>query len=622
LADRQNELALRAFVTQTGSDDAGFQLKSYFTFGMDMTFSIGLKSPSGGNAIVRAGKTLTSASCFPFKSPSGDDFGMRMALEAALRLKGLVLEILTQRGGLSETQLISVDRAKRSEFFQLRSEVVEAKFAALVDPTNGRLGTGTKDVRLAQLRQEIIGSSNPQRLNLEAVSLNAPTSLDAVLAAIPQDAVLLEYFKYRPFNSRATRDAERWGSPRYLVFVLRHNSPVVWCDLDLAAEIDDRIFLLRDRISESHSAEQSVKVRGRELAKAILDPIWEYISNAKSLIVSPDARLNLVPFGVLPDEAGDYLIIRRPITYVSSGRELLRTSGIRSQTASPLIMAYPDFDNSGLGDDLAKCERGELPIHSDSINPRPAGGGIGSASQSGARSWVFSQKEIRHTCHEAYMSAARLQGGVSLISPSATESVLKNAHGPTVLHVATHAFFIQDTQPPENLLDTKAFWYNLRFPRVLRLSPFIVSEDLLRSGLALAGANQRKSDGKNGLLTSFELASVDLHGTRLAVLSACETGLGRVEAGEGILGLRSALTVAGAESQVISLWRVEDPTTSVLMSNYYRFLSGGMDTAEALRQSQLQVMSSAPEKRHPFYWAAFVHSGVAAPIDPTAFKND
>ena len=137
---------------------------------------------------------------------------------------------------------------------------------------------------------------------------------------------------------------------------------------------------------------------------------------------------------------------------------------------------------------------------------------------------------------------------------------------------------------------------------------------LLRSGLALAGANQRKSGDDDGVLTAMEAAALDLWGTKLVVLSACNTGVGEVKNGDGVYGLRRALVLAGSESQVMSLWSVSDKGTRELMIAYYTALQQGQGRCEALRSVQLKMLKSK-ERRHPYYWASFIQSGEWANLE-------
>ena len=197
-----------------------------------------------------------------------------------------------------------------------------------------------------------------------------------------------------------------------------------------------------------------------------------------------------------------------------------------------------------------------------------------------------------------------------LTSGEANESAVKSAHGPRLLHLATHGFFLGSNQRA-----TSERGRLLVQAASLDSGPTVVIENpLLRSGLAFAGANQRDDGhGGDGILTALEASSLDLWGTRMAVLSACESGLGETKPGDGVYGLRRALVMAGAESQVMSLWQVSDDATRALMTDYYTRLKAGEARSGALRQVQLEMLHSTT-RRHPYYWASFVLSGADGPI--------
>jgi CHAT domain-containing protein len=185
----------------------------------------------------------------------------------------------------------------------------------------------------------------------------------------------------------------------------------------------------------------------------------------------------------------------------------------------------------------------------------------------------------------------------SLLSgPQATEAALKRTVGPRVLHIATHGFFLGEPATVNSAT------------RGINATPQIANP-LLRSGLAFSGANLRRGDSnEDGILTALEASGLNLWGTKLVVLSACDTGVGEVRNGEGVYGLRRAFVLAGAESLVMSLWPISDYTTRTLMTNYYRNLKQGMGRGEALRQVQLGMLKRNPNL-HPFYWANFIQSG-------------
>jgi CHAT domain-containing protein len=178
-----------------------------------------------------------------------------------------------------------------------------------------------------------------------------------------------------------------------------------------------------------------------------------------------------------------------------------------------------------------------------------------------------------------------------LLGAEASERAVKQVQRPAVLHLITHGTFLKDQEAGQQL-----------------------ENPLLRSWLILAGANQRKNGNDDGILTAYEAAALDLWGTKLVVLSACETGVGEIRNGEGVYGLRRALVLAGAETQVMSLWKADDLVTRKLMEKYYGRLKAGGGRAEALRQAQLELLRGKANQ-HPYYWANFICIGEWKPLD-------
>jgi CHAT domain-containing protein len=197
----------------------------------------------------------------------------------------------------------------------------------------------------------------------------------------------------------------------------------------------------------------------------------------------------------------------------------------------------------------------------------------------------------------------------------ATEGLLKNIHGPRILHIATHGFFLppeQDNKPNASAPSRSTRSVESDDADAIKMG--IQRNPMLRSGIALAGANRGLGgDDEDGILTAEELAQVDLRGTELVVLSACETGTGDVTSSEGVFGLRRALMLAGSRSQLVSLWRISDQGTSLLMSEYYRALKSGVGRARSLQLAQDKLRHSASTS-HPYYWAAFIPLGDWRPI--------
>lgn len=167
-----------------------------------------------------------------------------------------------------------------------------------------------------------------------------------------------------------------------------------------------------------------------------------------------------------------------------------------------------------------------------------------------------------------------------LLGSSATEERMKGLEHPGILHVATHGFFVDD--------------------QASAVSPMI------RSGIVLAGAKRTDTvKGEDGILTAYEATNLDLQGTSLVALSACQTGLGEVRNGEGVYGLQRAFIVAGAQNLIMSLWKVDDQATATLMSLFYKAWSGRGNSTE-FRKAQIEMRKQYPQ---PYYWGAFIMLG-------------
>jgi CHAT domain-containing protein len=200
------------------------------------------------------------------------------------------------------------------------------------------------------------------------------------------------------------------------------------------------------------------------------------------------------------------------------------------------------------------------------------------------------------------------------LGPEATRERLLSLPTPAILHLATHGFFLGDASAPTASRAVGYFGALGEVPSTPRLP-----DPLLRSGLVLAGdsaspaAPSSPSPPQPGStwVTALELAGLNLWGTELVVMSACDTGRGDVKLGQGVYGLRRAFVVAGAETVVMSLWKVNDETTRVLMEAYYRNLLAGQGRATALREAMRWVSLIYP---HPHYWAPFIALGQDAPL--------
>jgi CHAT domain-containing protein/Tfp pilus assembly protein PilF len=511
-----------------------------------------------------------------------------LGLRSVLEVKGRVLDAMTDNVRRLRQSVKPKDRALLEQLV-----AVAQQLSTLIYQSPGSLSPEAYRQRVDDL------SSKQTRLEAELSTRSAafrqevaPITLAAVQAAIPKQAALIEWYRYEPFDPKAKEKKTQWGKPRYVAYVLRHDGEPIVVDVGDAKAIEYMIQDFRTGLSDPTST--YVQELATDLSDTLLKPLRPLLGDTKHLLVSPDGALNLIPFAALRDEAGAYLSTKVEITYLTSGRDLLRVSGAGVAKGTAVVVANPDYGPSAKKS--AKTVRQDPPAVPPARSLDLDRGGLTFTPLLGTAAEA-----------QALSSLLKVKKEDLLTQAQATEAKVKHLHGPRILHIATHGFFLKDNEVQTSALRVGGFAHD-QTPVPLGENP------LLRSGLALAGANLRLSgEHDDGILTAAEVAQMDLRGTQLVVLSACETGLGDVQNGEGVYGLRRALVLAGAETQVASLWKVADDATKDLMMEYYQRLLQGEGRSAALRAAQRTMMTSST-RAHPYYWAAFIPIGQWTPL--------
>lgn len=481
----------------------------------------------------------------------------RLAMTQVLRTKGRVLDAVA-----GETALIR--RHADDETRGLLDKLGTTR-ATLASVSTGR----AKPEEIKTLEAEV--RSLESRISEKSSTFRRATkevTLETVRAAIPQGAVLVDIVAFRPLDAHYHTLSDQ-EPQRYVAFVLHGDgSDPVAIDLGPSEPIDRTVLQLRTAVSNPKADPMAP---GKTLYDQVMAPLEPHLKGKTNVILSPDGALNTVPFAAMrKDDA--YLIDRYTFTYVTSGRDLLRWGDSGEQGRGVVVVANPDFAMNGKSapstSAFARVRFPALP---------------GTESEANAIKKLFP-------------SAKTLTG------KNATESEIKRLRQPRVLHVATHGFFLGEKKAPPQ---TRA----LELDDAEKTEVKEAQDPLLRSGLALAGASSLNGNSsEDGILTALESASLDLAGTKLVVLSACQTATGESRNGEGIYGLRRAITMAGAETLVMSLWSVDDEATNYLMQGFYRRMKAGGGRSESLREVQLE-MAKSKGVNHPYYWAAFIPSG-------------
>jgi CHAT domain-containing protein/Tfp pilus assembly protein PilF len=513
-----------------------------------------------------------------------------LAVTTVLQRKGRVQDALSDSLAALRRQLSTTDAELLDRFNKLTSQL-----ARLVLGGPQRLTTEEHQKQVSGLREQREHlETEISRRSVEFRARSQVVTIEAVQAAVPENAALLEFVAYNRLLPKGVSDKERRGESRYVVYIIRNRGDVQWKELGEAKSIDEAIDGLRSALRDPKR--NDVKQLARAVDEKIMQPVRALLGQTTQLLISPDGELNLLPFAALADERGRYLIERYSVTYLTSGRDLLRMQVAPESKGKPLVVANPSFGEPAT-EFLAKASTTTKPT---ALRNRRRSVTVGSNL-----SEVYFAS-LGGTAQEARAIQTSFPDANLLTGAQATESAVKRASGPRLLHFATHGFFLQDTGDASGGHVPAA-------TRGLKANASI-ENPLLRSGLALAEANSRDSGSEDGILTALEASGLNLWGTKLVVLSACDTGLGEVRNGEGVYGLRRAFVLAGAESLVMSLWPVSDNATRKLMASYYQNLKQGMGRGESLRQVQLDLLKRNAQL-HPFYWANFIQSGEWANLD-------
>lgn len=482
--------------------------------------------------------------------------------ETVLKTKGIVLESILEEKGIATDSsdpalaeaLEQLQEARRKLMELLLSGADEGETVALKGLIEGL--------------EKKLSSAGPE---LGKARESLKVTVDEVAKAIPDDAVLIEYIRYRDYAAPGR------FVPRYGAIVLKAKGKPVFVPLAEAAKIEAGMETYAKAV-RSNAPDEDMKKFLQALGAAVWDPlVKELPAPGKRIILSPDGALNFLSFATLLADGEKFVGETWAISYVSSGRDLLRKhDSTRKDTME--IIANPDFQTPAT-DDVA----GARDIAGDSaVTMRGMLGRIGLSPLPGTKAEEAALREL--------ISKQWKWKIESHLEKEATEEAVNAVESPGVLHLATHGFYLPRTGRSDPLQRASAYWEGSRTAGGQQGQPLEAFSDVVldnpmhRSGVALAGAEATLKQwgagrildtSKDGILTAEEMALLDLKGTWLVVLSACETGLGETKAGEGVLGMRRGLIQAGAQNLLLTLWPVADRETAMFMVDLYRNLDGG-----------------------------------------------
>lgn len=527
---------------------------------------------------------------------------VEMAAEWLLNAKGVAQQALAQRAINERDQKDPVLAAITKQLQTIRRELI-----MLLRTVPAPAGDDLRLKRIADLRR--LEATATAQL---AAATGRPTldarwvDLSDVRKKLADGAWLIDIARFRLRHFNAKTHDERWQPEHYVVWLIppAGKGEVKLIDLGPAEEIDALIRKVREALVISkdaivangeRAAEQELQPILKSLAKQVFEPLLPHLATARKLHLSPDSSLWIVPWSALPMGETGYAIEKFDLSYAVSGRDLLAVSTPGSN-GPPLIYADPDY-NQGVEESLKSLRtlyRGSLPL-TRSVRSKVGLGRVERLPGTAIEAQMITPKieEFAGTKPQVYLGEFALEGAI------------KGSARPKILVVSTHGFFQE--VPPAKIAEDDS---GLSRQRARYENP------LLLCGLLMSGCNVKalaaRTDADDGVLTGMEIGGIDLRGTELVVLSACETGLGEIQNGEGVAGLRQAFQISGSRNVISTLWQIPDRDSAIIVDGFFSNLANGQTKSEALRNSQLKRLESRRARNgaaHPFFWAAWTITG-------------
>ncbi len=492
-----------------------------------------------------------------------------------LRYKGLVLDSLLEDRRMAQRSPDSAEGRLYAELQRTRLAFAHAEFSATVAKQGNPAAGDPRDALLAKIEnlQNRIATSGS---GFGQIRKALDVTVADVQRAIPSDGALVEFIRYQhPVGGRKFEG-------RYGAVILSSKGDPQWVSLGAAERTEKMVELYQKSVRGQTDTTTFLRV-----AAQLFDEVWKPLAaalprNTRTIAISPDGVLNSVSFAALADSAGRFVAQDFSIRYVSSGRDLLQQARVASPSANKIaIFANPSFRNSPSDQKLTASsetltmraiDRRELNDLSLSSLPGTARESSRLATLASSHGWVT----------ESHL------GG------EAREGVLAQSRSPRILHLATHGFVL-----PEVVAD-KSDAGRYLLPR----------NPMLRSGLALVGAQNTIDawkDGRvpasvdDGILTAEEVGTLQLEGTWLVTLSACDSGGGEARSGEGVLGLRRGFIQAGAQNLLMTLWPIKDEATVDLMLDFYDHALKSGDAPGAWANTQREWLMKLRDEKGLFY---------------------
>lgn len=523
-----------------------------------------------------------------------------------LRRKGLVLENMKSLQNIAfEDKGISSNQEKLKTLRKQQSDM----FFSEKDPE----AIVSLNAEIEKTEKEIIRASPEYSSRLNQA--NATSS--KIFQSMPPNSALVEIYQceVRDYLEKNNQNSFK-GHNNYFAYILRSGSKKIeFVDLGSTDIIDKEIKVLRNTI-ETSTANNIFQLSdsSKKLYNLVVNPIGSFLSGVNTIYISPDGNLSLIPFEILQKSDDKYLVEDYSFKYITSGRDLLGFKRGSVNINKSLLIGDPDFNLTGKEKEKQKGSRGIILSKKESTNEQFI---LNEFKKIEFSRIPETRKEIKSIFDILGAKNAEMFAG-----KEAVEEILFSKKSPRFLHLATHGFFLKNLDTRNQNDWSRGTRSKEEMAKVyadaLSKDEKAMQSSMLRSGIVLAGANNtiksvQDTKPTGGIVTAEKMLNLNLKGTEMVVLSACDTGMGDVGVGEGVYGLRRAFIQAGAESLVMSMWSVPDLETREMMIQFYKNIeSGKIDKSQALRQailSEMKVVKGRYGSSNPKYWGAFIFLG-------------
>jgi CHAT domain-containing protein/Flp pilus assembly protein TadD len=498
------------------------------------------------------------------------------ALYFSLSRKSLLLRIASEANSLAKQSPDPEIQKQQQAFADLRTQIANLAFSDKANKEQIQALEEQANQLEMQLSQKL---ASFKRSNTEV-------EVKDVLKKLQPEQALIDFLVYTESDFKANK----YKTEQIIALIADNKNGVKLIKLGELAPISDAIKTYRAAIVPNNdnkdSREQTLKQTAQTLYTQLWQPLTPYLKDKTTVYLIPDGILHLLPFKALQDKDGKYLAQTVRLISLSSARDLVLPA-LEAKAQQSAIFAAPDY-----GDDSQNNNSTTRALDLKNIHF----GALARALNEGQQiDKLFRKKQPD--------APAKL-----LMKKEATEPAIRSTTAPKILHLATHGFFLQDNQPDEKALK-QGF---MQSPE--QNTAFIkVDNPLTHSGLAFANANlgikgMKQNDDSDGILTALEVLNLDLAGTDLVTLSACDTGIGDIKIGEGVYSLNRAFQEAGSKAVLSTLWSVDDKATSEFMQKFYTRFLNGKPAQQAIQETQDDFIKDE-KYSNPFYWAGFVMMG-------------